>query len=135
MSTAKSEAFKKWQARRANETRALTALEIKNTSNNASGMRKYAKSTKIEYNKRAHKRAVDDIEKLKKAGILTENDMAEEALKEALIAMRGAGNAQTKLAAAKLILDFTKSKPVAKSDVTVRGAEAWLEELTKDTSE
>lgn len=56
---------------------------------------------------------------------------AEEALTEALVVMRGP-TAATKLAAAKLVLDFTMAKPVSKSEVTVNAAEAWLESIKED---
>jgi hypothetical protein len=132
MSTA-NDALKKWRAARANETRALNALKPKHGTQNTSGSHKYTKATKIRYNAQAHADALKTIEKLKKAGILDPEDkMAEEALKEVLITMRGAGNQQTKLAAAKLLLEYTKAKPASKQDVTVRGAEAWLEGLVED---
>lgn len=51
---------------------------------------------------------------------------AEEALLAALTTMRSPLAAREKLAAAKLVLDFTMAKPVAKSEVTVNAAEAWL---------
>jgi hypothetical protein len=58
--------------------------------------------------------------------------MAKEALEGALTVLRGPNSQQMKLAAAKLLLEFTKSKPVAKSEVSVNAAEAWLASLGKD---
>lgn len=58
--------------------------------------------------------------------------MAKEALEGALTVLRGPQTQQNKLAAAKLLLEFTKSKPVAKSEVSVNAAEAWLASLDKD---
>jgi len=59
-------------------------------------------------------------------------EMAEEALEGALTVLRTPNSQQTKLAAAKLILEFTKSKPVAKSEVSVNKAEEWLTTLAND---
>ena len=58
--------------------------------------------------------------------------MAKEALEGALTVLRGPQSQQMKLAAAKLLLEFTKSKPVAKSEVSVNAAEAWLASLGKE---
>jgi hypothetical protein len=59
-------------------------------------------------------------------------EMAEEALEGALTVLRTPNSQQTKLAAAKLILEFTKTKPVAKSEVSVNKAEEWLATLAAD---
>jgi hypothetical protein len=58
--------------------------------------------------------------------------MAREALEGAVSVLREPTNQSSKLAAARLILEFTKSKPVAKSDVTVNAAEAWLASIGKE---
>lgn len=63
------------------------------------------------------------------------DDSAAEALEAALTVMRGPQNQTTKLAAAKLVLDFTRAKPVSKSEVTVNAAEAWLASLGKEDSD
>lgn len=57
---------------------------------------------------------------------------AQEALTEAVTVMRGPVSAKDKLSAARLVLDFTKAKPAAKSEVTVNTAEDWLKSLGGD---
>ena len=54
---------------------------------------------------------------------------AEEALETAVEIMRTPVHNRDRLQAAKLILDFTKVKPVAKSEVTIGNAEAFLSSL------
>ena len=54
---------------------------------------------------------------------------AEEALETAVEIMRTPVHNRDRLQAAKLILDFTKVKPVAKSEVTLNNAEAFLTSL------
>lgn len=73
----------------------------------------------------AKRRAKIDMENIKKV-IPDLDDMASEALFETLTVLRGPTSQQQKLAAAKLLLEYTKAKPVAKSEVTVNAAEAWL---------
>ena len=60
---------------------------------------------------------------------------AAEALEAALTVMRGPQSQTQKLAAAKLVLDFTRAKPTAKSEVTINAAEDWLASLGKDTGD
>lgn len=57
---------------------------------------------------------------------------AEEALEAAITIVRTPMNEQQRLAAARLVLDFTKSKPVAKNEVTVKTAEDWLQNVLED---
>ena len=71
-----------------------------------------------------------DMENIKKN--MEVNEMAEEALTGALTVLRSPNTQQTKLAAAKLILEFTRSKPVAKSEVSVNKAEEWLASIAND---
>lgn len=59
---------------------------------------------------------------------------AEEALEAAITIVRTPMNEQQRLAAARLVLDFTKSKPVAKNEVTVKTAEDWLQNVLEDAS-
>ena len=54
---------------------------------------------------------------------------AEEALETAVEIMRTPVHNRDRLQAAKLILDFTKVKPVNKSEVTLNNAEAFLSSL------
>lgn len=93
------------------------------------------------FNKRtlalAHAEAKEQVKKdmanIKKTTELSE--MAEEALEGALTVLRAPASQSTKLSAAKLILEFTKSKPVAKSEVSVNKAEEWLASLAHDIEE
>ena len=81
----------------------------------------------------SRQRAKEDMEALKNAGVLDGADAkAEEALQAALEVMRSPLKQETRLAAARLVLDFTKSKPVARSEVTVSTAEEWLKQVTED---
>lgn len=85
----------------------------------------------------AKEKAEETVAELKKANILGEDDTkAEEALKTALELMRGPSNdKKLKLNAARLVLDFTKSKPASKSIVAVDEAEAWLAEIAEDNAD
>lgn len=58
-----------------------------------------------------------------------EDELAQEALRTAVIIMREPGQAREKLLAARMVLDFTKSKPVSKSEVSVGKAEEFLATL------
>tara|TARA_R110000764_G_scaffold17111_6_gene47123 strand:- start:8345 stop:8821 length:477 start_codon:yes stop_codon:yes gene_type:complete len=55
-----------------------------------------------------------------------EDQYAKEAMESAVEIMRTEGGTRDRLAAARLVLDFTKQKPVTKSDVTVGKAEDFL---------
>lgn len=76
---------------------------------------------------KAAAQAKRDMENIKAKIDMT--DAAEEALEGAITVLRQPSSQQTKLAAAKLILEFTKTKPVAKSEVSVNKAEEWLASL------
>lgn len=82
---------------------------------------------------KAKEQVKKDMANIKKTMELSE--MAEEALEGALTVLRAPASQQTKLTAAKLILEFTKSKPVAKSEVSVNKAEEWLASLSHDLEE
>ena len=58
-----------------------------------------------------------------------EDDYSREALQTAVEVMRVPGETRERLAAARLVLDFTKSKPVSKSEVAVAKAEDFLASL------
>ena len=92
-----------------------------------SGMR-YEKA--LESWKRARESAERDMVEIKKK--LNLSEAAEEALTEVITVMRGEQPPGTKLQAAKIVLEWTMAKPVAKSEVTVNSAEQWLESLIKD---
>lgn len=75
----------------------------------------------------ASRKALKEVEEIKKKIDLTE--ASEEALTGAITVLRGPVSAKDKLTAARLVLDFTMAKPVAKSEVTVSSAEDWLRSL------
>lgn len=77
------------------------------------------------------RRVKKDMENIKRAHPDL-NEVAAEALEGALSVLRGPQSQQQKLAAAKLLLDFSMSKPVAKSEVSVNAAEDWLASLAKE---
>jgi len=74
------------------------------------------------------------VSKIKKDFTL-EDDRAEEALTTAVQIMREPGQNRDKLAAARMILDFTKVKPVSISEVSVGKAEAFLSGLLSEEEE
>lgn len=78
--------------------------------------------------------AQETMKKMADKGIVTTEDdpRAVEALSAAVETMRKPANQQTKLAAAKLILEYTKAKPAAKSEVTLNKAEEWLAAITSE---
>jgi len=61
-----------------------------------------------------------------------EDHYAKEAMESAVEIMRTEGGTRDRLAAARLVLDFTKQKPVTKSDVTVGKAEDFLAGLLSE---
>ena len=61
-----------------------------------------------------------------------EDEYAKEALTTAVEVMRVPGETRERLAAARLVLDFTKTRPVAKSEVTIGKAEEFLASLIDD---
>lgn len=61
-----------------------------------------------------------------------EDKYAKEAMESAVEIMRTEGGTRDRLAAARLVLDFTKQKPVTKSDVTVGKAEDFLASLLSE---
>jgi hypothetical protein len=63
---------------------------------------------------------------------LPDDPMAVEALKEAMTVLRSTIPPRDKIAAARLILDFTKSKPTAKVEHTVKTAEDLLDEMAEE---
>ena len=78
----------------------------------------------------SRQRAKEDMAKLQEAGVINPDDTnANEAMQNALEVMRSPMNQDMRLKAAKLVLEYTKAKPVSKSEVTVNAAEAWLASL------
>ena len=57
---------------------------------------------------------------------------AKEALQTAVEVMRTPGETRERLSAARLVLDWTKAKPAAKSEVTIGKAEEFLASLLED---
>ena len=88
----------------------------------------YTREMMIPIRKQAMKDAETVVDIMKK-DFGVEDELAQEALRTAVIIMREPGQAREKLAAARMILDFTKSKPVAKSEVSVGKAEEFLASL------
>lgn len=81
------------------------------------------------------RQAAIDMENIKK-NFTFEDASSEEALQGALEVLRTPASQQIKLAAARLVLDFTKIKPVIKSETTVNAAEKWLDSLEpEDTAD
>lgn len=81
------------------------------------------------------------IEAMTKNGVFANEDdpRAIEALEFNITTMRGKHDIRARLQAASKILEYTKSKPVAKSEVTLNKAEDWLAEVsaseTNETAE
>lgn len=62
-----------------------------------------------------------------------EDEFEKEALATAVSIMREQGATRERLAAARLVLDFTKSKPASKSDVSISRAEDFLTSLLEES--
>jgi len=80
--------------------------------------------------KRARESAERSMEAIKEK--INLSDAAAESLTEVIAVMRSEQAPKYKLQAAKIVLEWTMAKPVAKSEVTVNSAEQWLESLIKD---
>lgn len=78
----------------------------------------------------ARARAALTADALEAQGILSSADedgrMAKEALTDAIAVMRTEYNQRTRVAAARLVLEFTMGKPARQRGVTVKSAEDWL---------
>jgi hypothetical protein len=61
-----------------------------------------------------------------------EDEYAKTALETAVEVMKMVGDNRERVAAARLVLDFTKSKPSAKSEVSISKAEDFLASLVAD---
>jgi hypothetical protein len=67
---------------------------------------------------------------------VAENDVAERAMQTAIEIMESTvGPTQHRLSAAKTILEFTQTKPVVKSESTIKSAEAFLEALMQEDTD
>lgn len=86
------------------------------------------------FRRQARFEATLTMKKLEQAGILEDTDeQSKEAIHTALTIMRMLPvPPRDRLAAARLVLDFTKAKPAQKQEITVTSAEQWLDEVTAD---
>ena len=64
-----------------------------------------------------------------------EDDYAKQALEAAVEIVQVPGETRERLAAARLVLDFTRSKPAAKQEVTIGKAEEFLSSLLVEDDE
>ena len=64
-----------------------------------------------------------------------DNDVSSKAMKAAIEILEAPGEHRNKLAAAKVILDFTQTKPVVKSETTLKTAEEFLSSLIEGEDE
>lgn len=64
-----------------------------------------------------------------------DNDVSSKAMKAAIEILEAPGEHRNKLAAAKVILDFTQTKPVVKSETTLKTAEEFLSALMEGEDE
>jgi hypothetical protein len=64
-----------------------------------------------------------------------EDEYAKTALETAVEVMKCPGDNRERVAAARLVLDFTKSKPAAKSEVSISKAEDFLASLVDDEAD
>lgn len=116
------------------EERSAYARKIRGTdSNQIAGKPKHLTNAEwAEVKQQAANEAHRIFKKMKDAGQLPDDPMAQEALQKTLTALREASTVKDTVAAARLILDFTKTKPVQKTEVTVRSAEDILDEMAED---
>ena len=69
----------------------------------------------------------------KKGFEIPKNEFAKEAIEAAVESMRmDAINVKDKLAAARLVLEFTMAKPASSSEVTVKTAESFLADIAAE---
>jgi len=61
-----------------------------------------------------------------------EDDYAKTALETAVEVMKVPGENRERIAAARLVLDFTKQKPAAKNELSISKAEDFLASLVED---
>lgn len=61
-----------------------------------------------------------------------DNDVAAKAMKAAIEVLEVPGEHRNRLAAAKTILDFTQTKPVVKSETTLKTAEEFLASIIEE---
>ena len=87
-------------------------------------------------NQQAKESAAVTMAELEKAGVLDDADeQAKEALQTSIEIMRQPGDKKVRLQAARQVLEWTKAKPAAKSEVTVNKAEEWLAAIAAENDE
>lgn len=91
----------------------------------------YTKETITPLREQAKKDA-DKVVKIMSEKFNIEDEYQKEALTTAVEVMRLVGETRERLAAARLVLDFTKSKPASKSDVSISRAEDFLASLLQE---
>ena len=72
------------------------------------------------------KKEAEEVVQIMSEKFNIEDEYAKEALTTAVEVMRVPGETRERLAAARLVLDYTKSKPESKSQVTIGKAEEFL---------
>lgn len=72
------------------------------------------------------------MKKMADQGQLPDDPKAIEALETSMTVLRTEECTKTKLAAARLVLDFTKAKPSTKTEVTIKTAEDYLDEIADE---
>ena len=92
----------------------------------------YTKETIAPLRKQAKEEAKKAVKIMEKKFDIPEDDAAKEALQCAVEIIRTPGETRERLSAARLVLDFTKSKPATKSDVSISKAEDFLVDLMKE---
>jgi hypothetical protein len=93
--------------------------------------------TALRYRQDAQRDARKIVKYMKEKKIFeADNNLAEEALEAAVTVVRDKSvPVKDKLAASKLVLEYTQSKPVQKSDVNVHAAEAFLQGVLDDVKQ
>lgn len=114
--------------------RGLQGAEAAARSKNKPGRREGVPQAFNEWTYRAiQDEAKQDVQRIMKLmedeGILPEDPLAREALQTALQLMREPGPKPFKHQVLRTILEYRLAKPTAKTDVTVRTAEDWLDAL------
>jgi hypothetical protein len=116
------------------EERSAYSAKIRaNKSQNRKGIPRGMSTREFEAAKAAQQPIIARImKKMADTGQLPDDPMAVEALKEAMTVLRSPITPKEKIAAARLVLDFTKAKPTTKIEHTVRSAEDILDEMAED---
>jgi hypothetical protein len=120
--------------------KAMTAKRIASRQTRAGIPDGMLKPQAMQMQARARSEAQQIVRKMADKGMFDDVDpvdreRAEEAMIETIAIMKADGDKKTKLAAAKTILEFTKSKPVAKHAHAVNAADAWLQAIADDDGE